>query len=73
MLYSKWLDQNLGVRIQNKSPPTIVSLAFLGFGGNLSQLFFVKNPSILLRPDKYNNCISHKSNPCFWYLDDLAI
>ena len=45
---------NLVGRIQNKSPPIIFSLASLGFGGNLSQLFFVNNPSILLRPDKYN-------------------
>ena len=41
---------------KKKSPPIIFSLASLGFGGNLSQLFFVNNPSILLRPDKYNNC-----------------
>ena len=54
MLYSKQLDQDLVGRIQNKSPPIIFSLASLGFGGNLSQLFFVNNPSILLRPDKYN-------------------
>ena len=51
--YSDWLDQNL-VRIQNKSPPIIFSLAPLSFGGNLSQLLFVNNPSILLRPYKYN-------------------
>ena len=37
-----------------KSTPIIFSLASLGFGGNLSQSFFVNNPSILLRPDKYN-------------------
>ena len=29
----------LDVRIQNKSPPTIFSLASLGFGGNLSHYF----------------------------------
>ena len=47
MLYSEWLDQNLDARIQNKSPPIIFSLASLGFGGKLSQFFFVnigKNP-----------------------------
>ena len=55
MLYSEWLDPDLVGRIQNKSPPIIFSLASLGFGGNLSQLFFVNNPSILLRPDKYNS------------------
>ena len=48
-----------------KSPPVIFSLASLGFGGNLSQLFFVNIkvgpstlvnfPSIIFRPDKYNN------------------
>ena len=41
MLYSEWLDQDLVERIQNKSPPIIFSLASYGFGGNLSQLFFV--------------------------------
>ena len=41
MLYSEWLDQDLVVRIQNKSPPIIFSLASLGFG-------------LILRPDKYN-------------------
>ena len=34
MLYSEWLDQDL-VRIQNKSPPIIFSLATLGFGGKV--------------------------------------
>ena len=57
MLYSEWLDQDL-VRIQNKSPPIIFSLASFGFGGNLSQLFFVNIPSIILRPDKYNTSTS---------------
>ena len=37
-----------------KSPPISFSLASLGFGGNLSQLFFVNISSIILRPDKYN-------------------
>ena len=54
MLYSEWLDKDLVAGIQNKSPPIIFSLASFGFGGNLNQLFFVNNPSILLRPDKYN-------------------
>ena len=54
MLYSEWLDQDLVASIQNKSPPIIFSLDFLGFGGNLSQLFFVNMSSIILRPDKYN-------------------
>ena len=52
---------SVDVMIQNKSPPTIFSLASLGFGGNLRQLFFVNNPSsILLNLDKYNNFIQHK-------------
>ena len=54
MLYSEWLDQDLVGRIQNKFHPIIFSLDSLGFGGNLSQLFFVNIPSIILRPDKYN-------------------
>ena len=54
MLYSEWLDQDLVVRIQVKSPPTIFSLASLGFGGNLSQLVCVNISSIILRPAKYN-------------------
>ena len=54
MLYCEWLDQDLVGRIQNKSPPKIFSLASLGFGENLSQLFFVNIPSIILRPGKYN-------------------
>ena len=53
MLYSKWLGQGLVGRIQNKFPPIIFSLASLGFGGNLRQLFFVNIPSTILRPDKY--------------------
>ena len=40
MLYSESLDQDLGITILNKSPPTIFSLASSGFGGNLSQLIF---------------------------------
>ena len=49
------LDQDFVVRIQVSSPPTIFNLASLCFGGNLSQLFFVNIPSIILRPHKYNN------------------
>ena len=58
MSYSEWFDHDLVVRIQVKSPPTIFSLVFLGFGGNLSQLLFVNIPSIILRPGKCNNMIS---------------
>ena len=36
------------------SPPIILSLASLGFGGNLSQLFFANISSISLRPDKHS-------------------
>ena len=43
-----------------KSPPIIFSLAPLGFGGNLSQLFFDNIPSIILRPDKYNTIVKIK-------------
>ena len=61
MLHSEWLDQDLVGRIQIKSPPTIFNLASLGFGGNLSQLFFVNILSIILRPDKYNTwCVFRK-------------
>ena len=75
MLYSEWLDQDLVARIQNKSPPIIFSLAFLGFGGNLSQLFFVKIPSIILRPDKYNTNIIRvfgNFNRSLWLHFDLG-
>ena len=36
MLYSEWLDQDLVVRIQIKSPPTIFSLASLVLEGTLA-------------------------------------
>ena len=70
-LYFEWLDQNLVVRIQHKSPPIIFSWASLGFGGNLSQLFFVNNPSILLRPDKYNNIQNLRDTIHEWSLPHL--
>ena len=39
-----------------------------GFGGNLSQLFFVNNLSILLRPDKYNI-----ANTCNEFLHQICL
>ena len=55
MLYSEWFDQDLVVRNQVKSPPTIFSLASLGFGGNLSQLFFVIIVFVWSQYDGANN------------------
>ena len=44
------------VRIQMKSPPTIFSLASLVLEGTLANCSLFNIPSIILRPDKYNNC-----------------
>ena len=40
-------------RIKGKKTQKLIWL--LGFGENLSQLFFVQYSLYLLRPDKYNN------------------
>ena len=57
MLYSEWLDQELVGRIQIKSPPTIFSLWLFGFGGNLTQLFFVQYSLHHIEANKYNRII----------------
>ena len=46
MLYSEWLDQDIVVRIQMKSP--------LVLEGTLANCSVFNVPSIILRPDKYN-------------------
>ena len=75
MLYNEWLDQDLVGRIQNKPPTIIFSLASLGFGGNLSQLFFVNIPSIILRPNKYNTLMAVSDIYCIicLYHDKLTL